>query len=198
MIRPAGRRRWRTNTQSLVTFGDIWCLFVSFGPAPHIYQRGERVGGPVCTIHGHYPDYTWSSVRQGRRVPGEPPVLPTHRPRRAPSPSRRSPHGAGGRRYLGSGHPGGGRATGADAGEDAAARGGRAGGSTHARGEDARRTGAKRGQRVPTCKGKQQKLRPHKSCARRKNKSTTTTTTNQNVRSHLQQCQHQRSRKSKL
>ena len=46
---------------------------------------------------------------------------------------------------------------------------------------DARRTGAKRGQRVPTCKGKQQKLRPHKSCARRKNKSTTTTTTKQNV-----------------
>ena len=25
------------------TFGDIWCRFVSFGPAPHIYQRGERV-----------------------------------------------------------------------------------------------------------------------------------------------------------
>ena len=41
----------------LVTFGDIWCRFVSFGPAPHIYQRGERVGEPVCTIHGHYPDY---------------------------------------------------------------------------------------------------------------------------------------------
>ena len=39
------------------TFGDIWCLFVSFGPAPHIYQRGERVGEPVCTIHGHYPGY---------------------------------------------------------------------------------------------------------------------------------------------
>ena len=50
-------------------FGDIWCLFVSFGPAPHIYQRGERVGGPVCTIHGHYPESTWSSVRQGREVP---------------------------------------------------------------------------------------------------------------------------------
>ena len=33
----------------LVTFGDIWCQFVSFGPAPHIYQRGERVGGAVCT-----------------------------------------------------------------------------------------------------------------------------------------------------
>ena len=38
-------------------FGDIWCQFVSFGPAPHIYQRDERVGGAVCTIHGHYPDY---------------------------------------------------------------------------------------------------------------------------------------------
>ena len=39
----------------LVTF---WCLFVSFGPAPHIfYQRGERVGEPVCTIHGHCPGY---------------------------------------------------------------------------------------------------------------------------------------------
>ena len=48
---------------SMVTFGDIWCLFVSFGPAPHIYQRGERVGGAVCTIHGHCPDYTWLSVR---------------------------------------------------------------------------------------------------------------------------------------
>ena len=35
-------------------FGDIWCLFVSVGPAPHIYQRGERVREPVCTIHGHY------------------------------------------------------------------------------------------------------------------------------------------------
>ena len=33
-------------------FGDIWYLFVSFGPAPHIYQRGERVREPVCTIHG--------------------------------------------------------------------------------------------------------------------------------------------------
>ena len=22
-----------------VTFGDIWCQLVSFGPAPHIYQR---------------------------------------------------------------------------------------------------------------------------------------------------------------
>ena len=42
----------------LVTFfSDIWCLFVSFGPAPHIYQRGKRVGEPVCTIHGHYPGY---------------------------------------------------------------------------------------------------------------------------------------------
>ena len=38
-------------------------------------------------IHGRHPD-TWSSVRQGRRVPGEPPELPTHRPRRAPSSSR--------------------------------------------------------------------------------------------------------------
>ena len=35
-----------------LAFGDIWCQFVSVGPAPHIYQRGERVGGPVCTIHG--------------------------------------------------------------------------------------------------------------------------------------------------
>ena len=25
-------------------FGDIWCRFVSFGPAPHIYQRGEIPG----------------------------------------------------------------------------------------------------------------------------------------------------------
>ena len=55
------REGWGGETPSLlivsflVTFGDIWCLFVSFGPAPHIYQRGERVGGPVCTIHGHYP-----------------------------------------------------------------------------------------------------------------------------------------------
>ena len=37
----------------ILAFGDIWCQFVSFGPAPHMYQRGERVGGPVCTIHGH-------------------------------------------------------------------------------------------------------------------------------------------------
>ena len=22
-----------------------------------MYQRGERVGEPVCTIHGHYPGY---------------------------------------------------------------------------------------------------------------------------------------------
>ena len=54
-------------------FGDIWCQFVSFGPAPHIYQRGERVGGPVCTIHGHCPESTWSSVRQGSMVPGNMP-----------------------------------------------------------------------------------------------------------------------------
>ena len=38
---------------TVLTFGDIWCLFVSVGPAPHIYQRGERVRGAVCTIHGH-------------------------------------------------------------------------------------------------------------------------------------------------
>ena len=63
---------------NLVTFGDIWCLFVSFGPAPHIYQRGERVREPVCTIHGHYPDYTWSSVRQGREVPGTGPTRPAY------------------------------------------------------------------------------------------------------------------------
>ena len=56
-----------------VIFGDIWCLFVSFGPAPHIYQRGERVGEPVCTIHGHYPDSTWSSVRLASEVPGNMP-----------------------------------------------------------------------------------------------------------------------------
>jgi len=36
----------------LVTFGDIWCLFVSFGPAPHIYQRGERVGEPGFSYPG--------------------------------------------------------------------------------------------------------------------------------------------------
>ena len=30
----------------------MWCQFVSVGPAPHIYQRGERVRGPVRTIHG--------------------------------------------------------------------------------------------------------------------------------------------------
>ena len=53
------------------TFGDIWCMFVSFGPAPHIYQRGERVGEPVCTIHGHDPE----SVRQGSMVPGTGPTL---------------------------------------------------------------------------------------------------------------------------
>ena len=100
-----------------------------------------------------------------------PPTLPTHRPRRVPSPSRRSPRGAGGRRLLESGHPGSGRATGADAGEDVAARGGRAGGSTHARGEDAGTRGG-RGQSADTeyrpAKEKTQKLRPHKSCARRK------------------------------
>ena len=62
-----------------MTFGDIWCLFVSFGPAPHIYQRGERVGEPVCTIHGHYPESTWSSVRQGREVPGTGPTLAAYR-----------------------------------------------------------------------------------------------------------------------
>ena len=56
-----------------LAFGDIWCLFVSFGPAPHIYQRGERVGEPVCTIHGHYPESTWSSVRLASEVPGNMP-----------------------------------------------------------------------------------------------------------------------------
>ena len=62
----------RINSAQLIytpgTFGDIWCLFVSFGPAPHIYQRGERVGGSVCTIHGHYPESTWSSVRLSGRA----------------------------------------------------------------------------------------------------------------------------------
>ena len=47
----------RLAAESKLHFGDIWCLFVSFGPAPHIYQRGERVGEPVCNIHGHYPGY---------------------------------------------------------------------------------------------------------------------------------------------
>ena len=58
-----------------IPFGDIWCLFVSFGPAPHIYLRGERVRGPVRTIHGHYPESTWSSVRQASEVPGTGPTL---------------------------------------------------------------------------------------------------------------------------
>ena len=57
-VGPAGQRGLLVKD-----FGDIWCQFVSFGPAPHIYQRGERVGGPVCTIHGHCPESTWSSVR---------------------------------------------------------------------------------------------------------------------------------------
>ena len=39
------------------SFGDIWFWFVSVSPAPHIYQRGELVREPLCTIHGHYPDY---------------------------------------------------------------------------------------------------------------------------------------------
>ena len=62
-----------------LTFGDIWCLFVSFGPAPHIYQRGERVGEPVCTIHGHYPGYL-AVGPAGQHGTGEhaPPYLPTH------------------------------------------------------------------------------------------------------------------------
>ena len=63
-------------TVYVLTCGDIWCQFVSFGPAPHIYQRGECVGGPVsgvCTINGHYPESTWSSVRQGSMVPGNMP-----------------------------------------------------------------------------------------------------------------------------
>ena len=68
------------------TFGDIWCLFVSFGPAPHIYQRGERVGEPVCTIHGHCPESTWSSIWLASMVPGNMPhplclhIDPTTRP----------------------------------------------------------------------------------------------------------------------
>ena len=52
------------------TFGDIWCLFVSFGPTPHIYQRGERVGEPVCTIHGHYPDYLPTPTSDGPTATG--------------------------------------------------------------------------------------------------------------------------------
>ena len=47
---------WTLDVHVHVTFGDIWCRVVSFDPAPHIYQRGERVGEPVCTIHGHYPE----------------------------------------------------------------------------------------------------------------------------------------------
>ena len=39
------------------SFGDIWFWFVSVSPAPHIYQRGELVREPLCTIHGHYPGY---------------------------------------------------------------------------------------------------------------------------------------------
>ena len=70
-IGPAFARFYR----HVLTFGDIWCLFVSFGPAPHIYQRGERVGEPVCTIHGHYPESTWLSVRLAARYRGTCPHL---------------------------------------------------------------------------------------------------------------------------
>ena len=63
------------------SFGDIWCQLVSVcirqPRSAHlsvIYQRGERVGEPVCTIHGHYPRATWSSVRQVRRLPGTSPT----------------------------------------------------------------------------------------------------------------------------
>ena len=55
--------RGEYQTEVHVAFGDIWCQLVSVGPAPHIYQRGERVREPVCTIHGHYPESTWPSVR---------------------------------------------------------------------------------------------------------------------------------------
>ena len=75
---------------------DIWCRFVSVSPAPYLWclrwrllqsptqrpltiltfdQRGERFGEPVSTIHGHYPGYLWSSVRQGSEVPGTGPTL---------------------------------------------------------------------------------------------------------------------------
>ena len=72
----AGQSRRAPDAITVPThFGDIWCLFVSFGPAPHIYQRGERVGGPVCTIFTATIRATWLSVRQGREVPGTGPTL---------------------------------------------------------------------------------------------------------------------------
>ena len=54
-------------------FGDIWCQFVSFGPAPHIYQQGERVRGPRCAPFTAAIGATWLSVRQGSEVPGNMP-----------------------------------------------------------------------------------------------------------------------------
>jgi len=40
-------KTWRAGQ---VTFGDIWCRFVSVSPAPHIYWRGERVSELVRTF----------------------------------------------------------------------------------------------------------------------------------------------------
>ena len=58
-----------------MTFGV--CLLVSFGPAPHIYQRGERVSEPVCTMHGHYLDYlVVGPAGQGGTGEHAPPELP--------------------------------------------------------------------------------------------------------------------------
>ena len=72
-----GRRApWSRRARRLQrVFCDIWCQFASFGPAPHFYQRGERVGRPVCTIHGHYPDYLVVGPAAGSEVPGTGPTL---------------------------------------------------------------------------------------------------------------------------
>ena len=79
------------------TFGV--CVCVSFSRTHHSSAARARQGAgvyhsrPLSGLPGR------RSGRAGKyRGTCPTPILPTHRPRRAPSPSRRSPHGAGGRR----------------------------------------------------------------------------------------------------
>ena len=64
------RRRGKIKAR---TFGDIWCQFVSFGPPRRTFISGASASGGRCVPFTATIRTTWSSVRQGREVPGNKP-----------------------------------------------------------------------------------------------------------------------------
>ena len=146
----------------LVTFGV--CLSASAPRSAHLSAVRARQGAGVYSVPFTATIRSLPGRRSGRagRYRGTSPTraLPTHRPRAHAQVPRANPTLRRGRSALSRERAP--RRRPRHRGRRGRGRGGARGARRrqHSRpGEDTRRTGAKRGHRVPTCKGKQQKLR---------------------------------------